>query len=243
MRRTGLVAALLSLALPAAAQDLASFEKRVTRQDAPQRADAPRRGAAGGAGLLVLHPRRRRAPTRRCRASPASRTCSSTWPSRAPTASAPTTTRPRRRRSTRSRPPTTPTTASARRPVGRDQAKVAGAGARPGRTPSPRPTATSRPTSSARSSTARAASGLNAFTSTDDDRLLLLAARQPPRAVGLPRVGALPEARLPRVLQGARRGERGAAHAHREQPHRAGSSSSSSPPPSPPTPTASPAVG
>ena len=48
------------------------------------------------------------------------------------------------------------------------------------------------------------------------DRLLLLLPGQPARAVGLPRVGALPEARDARVLQGARRRPRGAADAHRE---------------------------
>ncbi len=55
--------------------------------------------------------------------------------------------------------------------------------------------------------------------------LLLLAAGEQVRAVRLPRVGALLEAGLPRVLQGARRRHRGAPAAHREPadrpPHRA----------------------
>ena len=69
--------------------------------------------------------------------------------------------------------------------------------------------------------------GMNAFTDYRRDRLLLLAAVEPPGAVGLSRVRALPAPGLPRVLQGARRRHRRAAHAHREQARSDGCSSSS----------------
>ena len=71
----------------AAAQDLASFEKRVTVKTLDngltcivcERPEAP---------VFSFFTHVESAPRRRCRASPASPTCSSTWPSRAPTRSA-----------------------------------------------------------------------------------------------------------------------------------------------------------
>ena len=62
--------------------------------------------------------------------------------------------------------------------------------------------------------------GLNASTGLDSTRILLFAAGQPAGAVGLPGVGALPASGDARVLQGARRGDGGAAHAHRLLTHR-----------------------
>ena len=47
---------LLAAALPLAAQDLASYEKRVYGQDPAQRPDRPPLAAAGSACVLVLHP-------------------------------------------------------------------------------------------------------------------------------------------------------------------------------------------
>ena len=79
----------LSMASAAYAQDLASFEKRVTVEKLDNGLTLIVLRAPRGAGVLVLHARRCRVRRRRCQASPASRTCSSTWRSRGPTRSAP----------------------------------------------------------------------------------------------------------------------------------------------------------
>ena len=93
-------------------------------QEAAQRTDHRALRAPGGSGLLLLHawstPARCRIPWAR----PAWRTCSSTWPSRAPTRSAPPTTPPKSPRWPRLRLPMPPTSKSATRPVGRDEAKL-----------------------------------------------------------------------------------------------------------------------
>ncbi len=102
-RRTLTVAIAFLLMLDfCAAQDVASFEKRITVKKLPN-------------GLTLMICERPEAPVfsfytlstpvrRRIRsAPPASPTCSSTWPSRAPTRSAPPTTPPKSPRSPRSR--------------------------------------------------------------------------------------------------------------------------------------------
>ena len=80
------------------------------RAQARQRPDRDRHGAPRSPRLLVRHRRERRRRRRKYRGSPASRTCSSTWRSKAPTKSARRTTprsRPRWRKSKRRTPPTT----------------------------------------------------------------------------------------------------------------------------------------
>ena len=200
----------------------ASFEKRLTVHTLPNGytflilerpgrpcSRSPRASTSG---------RRRRSP-----ASPAWRTCSSTWRSRARRGSARRTSRRRRSRSTNSRRPTRPTSA-ARAAVKPDPAEV------------------DRLLKAFKEKEAAAQEFVvaNAFDEAPvargrrrperrhqrrGDHLLLLAADQQVRAVRLPRVGALPAPRVPRVLQGTRRGDGGAPAAHREpadwQAHRA----------------------
>ena len=184
----------LAVAHPAPAQDLASFEKKVTRQDARQRPH-----------LLVCE--RPEAPVfsffthvdvggaARCPASPASPTCSSTWRSRAPTASA---------------PPTTPTEKAAleaveaayaaydaRAPQERRARRQEGRRAREGLEgrASPRPTRYVVKNEFGEIIDREGGVGLNAFTNSDETGYFFSLPRQQARALGLPRVGALPASR------------------------------------------------
>ena len=91
---------------------------------------------------------------------------------------------------------------------------------RRGRTPSPRPTSSSSDDEFGEIVDRAGGVGLNAFTASDMTGYFFSLPVEPLRAVGLPRVRALPQAGLPRVLQGARRRHGRAPHAHGEQPVR-----------------------
>ena len=88
------------------AQDLASFEKRLTVHTLPNGYTFLILERPGAPGLFVRHACRRRGRPRRCPASRGWRTCSSTWRSRARRGSARRTSPRRRSRSRNSRPPT-----------------------------------------------------------------------------------------------------------------------------------------
>ena len=155
------------------AQDLASFEKRITVKKLDN-------------GLTVVICERPEAPVfsfftlvdagsaQDPMGRPAWPTCSSTWRSRAPTRSAPRITPPKKLRWRKWRDAYAAYIAERDKRVGRDRAEAEATAKRPGRTPSPTPTNTSSPTSSARLSNSNGGEDLNAFTSYDETDITTL---------------------------------------------------------------------
>ncbi len=117
-------------------------------QETRQRPDDSDLRAPRSSGFFLLHPRGRRFGAGSARAKPAWPTCSSTWPSRAPTRSAPRITPPRKLRSPKSRPPMPPTSRERDKRSGPRRTKVQATGGSLAGGRAEAPTNTSSPSSS-----------------------------------------------------------------------------------------------